>query len=293
MKRKRGSTYSGRWFARETVYHTGDRIEGDLYPVFQRPGQRRKKSRPTSAIQARLNERNAARKLTRLIHENFSESDLTLHLTYRPGELPEDEEAAKKDVRNFLRRMKRKYRAAGIEMKYIYVTERGTKSGRVHHHLILTGGVDRDELEKLWGKGYANSKRLQLEDEGAAPLAKYVTKDRWTYRRWTGSRNLVQPEPVQLDGAITQDELEEAAEAVEEGRGEAWLEKRYPGYRCVMIEAERNLVNRGTYIRYEMRRITPYPVKQGEKGRRKNACGSGQDEREGTGAGLRERGGCR
>lgn len=249
--------YRGRTFQRETAYVAGDFIDGDIYPVFQPPGKRRAKCRPTSAIQERLNQKNAEKKLARLIHTNFTERDLMLHLTYRPGELPEDEETAKKDVRNYLRRVKRVYKKAGIELRYIYITERGVKTGRVHHHLILSGGVDRDELEKIWGKGYANSHRLQL-DEGAEPLANYVSKqrrtaERVTYRRWTGSRNLVKPEEIQRDGALTAEDVLDAAEAVEEGRGEAWLEARFPGYRCVRISAERNVINRGIYIRYEMR----------------------------------------
>ena len=251
--------YRGRTFTRETVYVAGEHIDGDVYPVFQAPGKRRAKCRPTSAIQERLNQKNAEKKLARLIHTNFTERDLTLHLTYRPEELPEDEETAKKDVRNYLRRVKRLYKKAGIELRYIYITERGLRSGRVHHHLILSGGADRDELEKIWGKGYANSHRLQL-DEGAEPLANYVSKqrrtaERVTYRRWTGSRNLSQPEIVQRDGALNQDDVILAAEMIEEGRGEAWLEERYPGYRCVSCEVERNVINRGIYIRYEMRRL--------------------------------------
>lgn len=264
--------YRGRTFQRETAYVAGDFIDGDIYPVFQPPGKRRKKCRPTSAIQKRINQRNAEKKLARLIHANFSERDLVLHLTYRAEDLPADEEAAKKDVRNYLRRVKRVYKKAGIELRYIYITERGAKSGRVHHHLILSGGVDRDELERMWGRGYANSHRLQLEDEGAAPLAKYITKqrkeegERVTYRRWTGSRNLAQPELIQHDGELTAEDVLDAAEAVEEGRGEAWLEARFPGYRCVRISAERNVINRGVYMRYTLR-LRPASLGSQSRGR--------------------------
>lgn len=250
--------YSGRWFQRETVHVSGDVIDGDVYPVFQAPGKRRKKCRPTSAIQERLNQRNAERKLTRILNTNFSEQDYALHLTYRDGALPETEEEAKKAVTNYLRRAKRRYRAAGIELRYVYVTERSESSGRWHHHLILTGGVNRDELEDLWQHGRCNADRLKPDDDGLAGLARYVTKARrqglrCTYRRWTGSRNLLKPEEIQRDGALTAEDVAEAAEAIEEGTGHVWLEARYPGYRCVSCEVERNAVNRGVYIRYTMR----------------------------------------
>ena len=32
---------------------------------------------------------------------------------------------------------------AGLELKYVYTTEYGRKSGRVHHHLVINGGIDR------------------------------------------------------------------------------------------------------------------------------------------------------
>ena len=57
-----------------------------------------------------------------------------------------------------MRRLKRLYKANGKELKYIYVTEVSSK-GRVHHHLLINRGVDRDAIEKAWGNGWANSKR--------------------------------------------------------------------------------------------------------------------------------------
>lgn len=252
--------YKGRTFQRETIYVTGEFIDGDIYPVFQPPGKRRRKCRPTSAIQQRLNQRNAERKLERLLNNNFGETDLAIHLTYRDGELPEDEEAAKKNVQNYLRRVKRRYARLGLELKYICVTEIGEKTGRVHHHLVLSGGMDRDELERLWGKGRANADRLQIDDDGLGPLARYITKSRRsgsriTYRRWTGSRNLVRPEPLQYDGRLTQEDVRQMADEIETHSAAAKLEEQYPGYRCVRCEAERNPINRGIYIRYTMRAV--------------------------------------
>ena len=251
--------YTGRTFQRETVYVTGDIIEGDIYPVYQAPGQRRKRCRPTSAIQERLNQRNAERKLARILNLNFSEQDLAVHLTYREGELPETAEQARRDVQNFLRRAKRRYKKAGIELKYVYTTEIGETTGRIHHHVILTGGVDRDELERLWGKGRANADRLQPEEDGLEALAKYIAKSRKrgtrvTYRRWSGSRNLEMPEPLQYDGRLSAEDVRELADEIEEHSAARKLEEQWPGYRCVMCSAERNLVNRGIYIRYILRR---------------------------------------
>ena len=84
--------YTGRTFNRESVYVCGDYMDGDIYPVFQAPGKRRSRCKPTSEIQQKLNQKNAEKKLTRLVHSNFTEDDIALHLTYRPGEEPQTEE---------------------------------------------------------------------------------------------------------------------------------------------------------------------------------------------------------
>lgn len=82
--------YRGRYFIRESVYVCGDYMDADIYPVFQPAGKRRARCKPTSAIQEKLNQKNAEKKITRLAHANFTEDDIALHLTY--DELPEDEE---------------------------------------------------------------------------------------------------------------------------------------------------------------------------------------------------------
>ena len=47
--------YTGRTFNRESVYVCGDYMDGDIYPVFQAPGKRRSRCKPTSEIQQRKN----------------------------------------------------------------------------------------------------------------------------------------------------------------------------------------------------------------------------------------------
>lgn len=104
------------------------------------------------------------------------------------------------------------------------------------------------------GRGYANSKRLQFGDEGVSGLTHYITKDDASYKRWSGSRNLIQPEAATSDGKLTMDETEELAEAVEDGLAYDWFEERYPEFELVSCECIRNSMNRGAYIHFEMRR---------------------------------------
>ena len=256
--------YKGRFFFRESVYLCGDYMDADIYPVYQPAGKRRKKCKPTKEIQKRLNQRNAEKKLTRLIHNNFTEKDLALHLTYKKGEHPEFEEEAQRDLYNFIRRLKRRYSRRGIELKYISCTEYGKRGGRVHHHLVVSGGVERDEIEHLWGKGFANTKRLQFdEDEGIAALAHYMTKERHFYKRWNQSRNLDIPQPYVRDGYVTATKMDELQTVIENKRAWAYFEEQYPDYELVGADSVINGINHGAYIHYEMRkRKQPQPKKE-------------------------------
>ena len=246
--------YRGRHFIREQIFICGDYMDASVYPVFQALGKRRSKCKPTSEIQAKLNQRNAEKKVTRLIHNNFCGEDIAVHLTYEIE--PEDIEQAKKDLTNYLRRIKRARKKLGLsELKYIATTEYGARSGRVHHHVIMTGGMDRDMVETLWGKGYANTKRLQFKEDGVTGLAHYIVKDRNFYRRWNGSKNLVQPEPIIRDGNLNADEVKELEEAIEDGRAWEVLERLYPDYKLSDANVMRNNINQGTYISYEMKRV--------------------------------------
>lgn len=246
--------YQGRYFTRSRVNVCGDYIDADIYPVFQPAGKRRKKCKPTSEIQKKLNQRNAAKHLVHMVRSNFGSEDMAEHLTYRPGEEPGTMEEARRDLYNYIRRLKRIYKKRGIELKYISCTERGKKSGRYHHHLIVTGGVDRDTLEKAWGKGYANSKRLQFEEDGMAALAHYMVKDETSFRRWNGSRNLCQPEPIVKDNEYTMGDVDEMREAIESRSAHQYFEARFPGYELIEADCTQNGVNRGWYISFEMRK---------------------------------------
>ena len=243
--------YKGRFFIRQQLWLCGDYMEISTYPVWQKAGRRRKKCRPTSAVQERLNRKNREMRLTRLIHMNFTESDIAVHLTYSDKV---DQEEARRHITNFTARLKRRMAKAGLELRYILVTEAGKRSGRIHHHLIINGGLDRDEIEKLWGKGWANTKRLQFGDDGVSSLARYMVKGGVGYKAWSASRNLSKPEPVETDGGITMGDIEEQTDAIDHKRQYEYFESVYPEFELVESEYSKNSVNRGTYIYVMMKR---------------------------------------
>lgn len=266
---------------REKIYKTGEYLEAEIYPVFhQGGGKSRRKARykPTSAMQARLNQRRSERELARLLNENFKDEDYELTLTFTDEYLPEVYEDALRMAVNYMRRVKRLYTKKGItDLKYVIVPG----GGRYHFHIVMTGGVSREALEKLWKLGYANSKRLKFAVGGVAGLAYYianqlkedeyggedlfggmdidektgeVTEERIRKkgaRRWSCSKNLVRPEPEVRDGRISQSRVEELCTVDAESR--TAYEKLYPGYSFSSAKGYYNPENGGYYLQIIMR----------------------------------------
>ncbi len=194
-----------RRYYRRKVYKCGNYIDVQVYPVFASQKGRGAKRKTTSETQARLNTENSKRKLLRLVHTNFKENDYFVTLTYDNEHIPEDIDAAKKDIQNFFRRAKRLYSKSDIEMKYIWLVEHGKKSGKIHFHVFMTSGVDRTILEGIWKNGYCNTRALKFKEDGIAGLVYYVTKDEsLLYKRWAGSRNLKKPAESQNDFVVSQ-----------------------------------------------------------------------------------------
>lgn len=162
-------------------------------------GWQRKHEVPIPKYRA-LNNKRSVRYLEALIQSNFLDGGLLASLSYSNEHLPENEQAAKQKVHNYIRRVNRRLKKMGKEnAKWIAITEVG-KNGRIHHHLLIKCDLDRDELEKLWGLGYANTRRLQPDKKlGLLPVVQYIGKefiddDKPRNRRnWDSSHNLVRP----------------------------------------------------------------------------------------------------
>ena len=93
---------------REKKIYSGNMLEVEIYPVdiSRRKENRSKKEKVTIPKQKNLNDKNAKKHLVRLINNNFTDDDLAVHLTYTDDTLPKSEEQARKDVNNFIRRVK-------------------------------------------------------------------------------------------------------------------------------------------------------------------------------------------
>lgn len=232
---------------REKPYYCGEYLDAFIFPVFEagKRGGKRAKRKPSTEAQKKLNQRHREEKLVRLLHANFTKEDLEIHLTYKGAQPGSDEEAAR-NARNYIRRVQRLRKKMGLPpLKYIVVTERGKRGGRYHHHITLSGGIDRDVLESLWTYGYANSRRLQFTEKGLAGLGHYIVKTPVGKKAWTPSKNLVDPEPRTRDGRISGRKARELAENIQDATR---FEKLYPGYLLSEATVFHNDINGGYYI---------------------------------------------
>lgn len=236
---------------REKKYVCGEYMDVFIYQVFptgKHSGGKRTKRKPSTEVQKKLNQRHREEKLRRLLHNNFTPEDLEIHLTYR-GEQPGSDEEAARNLRNYIRRVQRLRKKMGLPpLKYIAVTERGKRGGRYHHHITVSGGIDRDTLESMWEHGRANSRRLQFDENGLAGLGHYIVKSPVGGKAWSASKNLVDPEPRKRDGRISGKKVRELAESLESGERFEKFECLYPGWFLSEAEAFHNDVNGGYYL---------------------------------------------
>lgn len=247
---------------REKRYHCGEYLEVDIYPVFEYQRGRSKKRKPTSETQKKLNQRNAERKLIRLLNTNFTSKDIRFDLTYNQQNNPETPEEAQKQLQNFIRRLKRYRKKQALpELKYVAVTEQGTRSKRLHHHIVMSGGVDITVLAEIWGRGYTTAKPLQFDENGIVGIAKYMQKDPILSKRWCASKNLEKPKETQRDGRISQRKAREFHDYGADNKEE--IEKLYEGYSLSDIRPLYNEINGGYYLTIRMQKK---PKPKGERG---------------------------
>ncbi len=261
-------------FVREQRHVCGDNyMEIDLYPISEREkgaSLSAKRRQASSRIQQNLNARNARRYFIQLLNANFTESDIHWTGTYDDAHLPDSIEQADHDLELFLRRVRSQSRKRGLPApRFIAVTEwreegDGLPAVRVHHHVVLSCGLSRDELERLWyrGKdkerlGITNADRLQFDRESLERLANYLTKYTNRKRRWRQSRGLEKPQrPRPNDGKYTRRQLERLVTSGAGFDSEFWRRK-YQGWEINDITPIQNDVTKEWSIYLKLRRTVP------------------------------------
>jgi len=161
------------------------------------------KEQPTPEEMEKVNQINAERNLRIKINANFKVDDPFITLTYRKDERPTPEQA-KKNIKKLIDDLRKEYKKAGEELKYINVTEYKNKA--IHHHLLINAAEGFDSakaVRRLWEFGRPDFKFLdntgQYKDL-AAYLIKETSKtfkenEGGHMQRYSCSRNLIMPTP--------------------------------------------------------------------------------------------------
>ena len=283
--------YQGRGLdgVRTVTWRAGNLLEIACYPILRlgEAAKREAKRRHSTPAMEKVNARNAERKIMRYIEANFSPEACVVTGTYAypangdyammdvkamAGEyearkLPWEMERVRMDVRNWLGKLRRRVKQlAGDprrDFKWLIRIEEGKEPpipgipAKFHFHAVVEGpGLDSQTVKALWEEkhGTARVDGLCLNDDGAARLARYFTKQKSGGRWWSHSRNLIDPPPRVSDRKVSRRRLSKlAGDVMKDGR--EILEKLYPGYRL----AEAPLVRysdfvAGAYIYARMRR---------------------------------------
>ena len=250
----------------------GDCLYINCYPLIGAEAQRYQrekleelkngKERAVQAKYARYNNARRVRAFDMLVETNIFPGDLHVCLTYEyDNSVTFDygrqeyrtREEARRDVRNWLARVKRmvkRHTGDLRELRWILVTTTKESTGdsweerspRHHHHMLLHGVPEylRNEIERLWEFGFANADRIQRGDKSLSALSSYVARQEGAAngehargeRSFSTSRNIIRPEVRTSDAKISRRRVAQIAADV---RANAWevFGKIYPEYRLV------------------------------------------------------------
>lgn len=267
---------------REKQTKSGRLLEVDFYPVWndgRKIPERAPKNKRSTVEQEKYNRQQAIKNIVRKINANFDTGDVWMHPTYDPAKAPQTETQARRDISNYIRRVKTKrnsevkriqrlfehnptdnrlktqFKKLQEPLRYVGVIEQqiyksGPLKGRCnwHFHLFMTGGVDRDILEDMWPLGMrTNVDRFQPEKFGPETAAKYMAKSPKGSRKFFCSKNLEKPKvPKPKDGKISKRGVERLAkQRIDDS---AYWEKRYKGYKFIHGFARYNNYNGHWYV---------------------------------------------
>lgn len=124
------------------------------------------------------------------IADNFKEGDYYVTFTYDNAHLPgkeDKQDRVRKDIRNIISKLKRRFGKAGLGFKYVAIPENlsfDTK-GRAHFHILIpslpelpTIKARENFFSALWGKGNVYCKEFGGSAEDAYRLAAYFKKQK-------------------------------------------------------------------------------------------------------------------
>lgn len=183
----------------EEVCEAGCTIEKNKYYTCRynadKKGETRgKKEKPTGEAQKRVNNRQAIKKLRRLMNTNFKDGDFLVRLDFH-----EMREISSVQMQEMISKALRNIRGKNKTVKYIYVKEVGPHGGR-HIHMMISK-MDADIIRMCWPHGGIHIDPLISHGQYAKVAEYFVkysnrteqTEGQLIGKRWYASRNLKKP----------------------------------------------------------------------------------------------------
>lgn len=150
-------------------------------PMFGNHNSRGVSLRDTSEAVKKVNEEHSIDSCLGKLKMNFRPHDWHIALTYSDENYSGvDEKRALKDRRNFISKLRRRCRKAGIDLKYLVMSEQGVKSNKWHHHFVLPQEISIAMLYECWQFGQVRILNTMYSNGEFRGLAKYFvdkTKD--------------------------------------------------------------------------------------------------------------------
>lgn len=160
------------------------------------------------ALKAELKEKRTRNMISDYVNNHFLKNHSFWYFTIDPvrfPEMPYDLPLIKKEISNFIRRLKYIYypqlgkKLRKNELRYLMVFEQHG-SGRWHVHIIFNTTFPKEVLEDTWGFGYCNAKKIYNTKNLGAYVSKYLTKMFFNlpprFRSFIRSKNLTLPKKM-------------------------------------------------------------------------------------------------
>ena len=241
----------------------------------------REKSAKLRTKYAKYNNKRRCMEFEQLVHANFERGDLHICCTYARQDYEQystvihrTREDAKKDIRNYLRRVRRLLKKHGCSLEdFRWICCTATKASLKesaqprpdthHHHLLVHGVPDslRRDIEDLWQLGYCNADRMRDSESGLAGVAGYIARQENSAngenngrRSYSTSKNIIRPSISTADNRISRRRVAQIAADVQVNGCEIF-EKLFGEYR--MVENARvdiSDITAGAYIYAKLRR---------------------------------------
>lgn len=111
------------------------------------------------------------------LREKFGRECLAILLTYSQEKMPWGKQHAEITVRRFVEKLRKRYQRRGMKFCAIHTTKT-TYRGQVQHEVIISPGMEPEELESAWGMGWSMASTVVLDTKNTLRLAMELAADR-------------------------------------------------------------------------------------------------------------------